>query len=331
MFRSATIKLTLLYLTVIMLISVFFSVNLYRISVQEVERSVRRDQKFFQGGGRMMQPLLDTELSDQLEEQVSQAQESLIVQLTYTNIVILVLAGGLSYIFAHWTIRPIEEAHEKQKRFTADASHELRTPLAAMKAEIEVVLRDKKSDKKELTQILSSNLEEVEKMQQLVSGLLSLARDEEAKLVLEVLNPRDIVEEVCERYRKIRGAKIENTVTENLSLKADKTYFTELMSILIDNAIKYSDGKIEVMVRAMEHSKQLEIQVVDHGVGITEQDLPHIFDRFYRADQSRTKNRVDGYGLGLSLAKKIVDLHKGTISVSSEQGKGSTFSIRLPL
>jgi signal transduction histidine kinase len=331
MFRSAVIKLTALYLAVIMLISFFFSMNVYRISTQEIDRSIAREQNLFQGGGRMMIPFSDTELQQQHDQQLAIGRNNLIWQLIYTNIAIFFLAGGVSYVFARMTIEPIEESHEKQKRFTADASHELRTPLAAMKAEIEVALRDKESGKKELNEVLSSNLEEVEKMQQLVSALLALAReDSDIKLEKDRILIAKIVDEVSAKYRKLKGAKIENQVPKELTVTADQTYFIELISILVDNAVKYSDGKIEVMVTALTHNKQIEIQVIDHGVGIAEDEIPHIFDRFYRIDSSRTKNRVEGYGLGLSLAKRIVELHHGEISVKSKLDEGSTFVVKLP-
>ncbi len=332
MFRSAVLKLTIQYMVVIMVISAFFSVNLYRISTDELDRSLNKQQQLFQGrAGNMMRPLIDdSNFQDARRAQLTDAKQNVLYQLLYTNIVILFISGGLSYVFARLTIQPIEEAHEKQKRFTSDASHELRTPLAAMRAEIEVNLRDKSATKADLAKVLGSNLEEVGKMQDLVSGLLSLARDDRSKLPIVNFPAYEVIEDVCSKYRKIKGAKIDNSVDKNLSLAADKTYFLELISILIDNAVKYSDGNVQVAVRSIPHAKQVEIQVTDTGVGIGADDLPHIFDRFYRVESSRTKNTVEGYGLGLSLAKKIVELHKGEITVVSKLGEGSTFTIKLP-
>ena len=332
MFRSAVTKLTIQYLLIIMLISSFFSINLYLISANEIDRSLAKQQKFFQvqGNSMMQNPFDDTAMQVEHQKQLEISKQNVIYQLIYTNIAILFLAGGLSYLLARWTIKPIEEAHEKQKRFTSDASHELRTPLAAMKAEIEVNLRDQNSNKEDLTNVLESNLEEVEKMQRLVSGLLSLARDDGGKLELTDFSAHEIVEDACTKFRKIQGAKVENLVDKNLSLRADRTYFSELISILVDNAVKYSTDKVSVIVRSVPHNKQVEIQVADKGIGIEEKNLPYIFDRFYRVDNSRTKNHVDGYGLGLPLAKKIVELHKGEISVSSKLGEGTTFTVKIP-
>jgi two-component system, OmpR family, sensor histidine kinase CiaH len=330
MFRSAVLKMTVLYLAIIMVISVFFSINLFFTSVSEVERSVNRGQRFFQNGGRMMLPLDDNELINQRNEQLAVARNNVLWQLVYTNIAILFVAGGISYVFARVTLRPIEAAHEKQKRFTSDASHELRTPLAAMKAEIEVQLRDKNSTKADLADILVSNLEEVEKMQKLVGGLLSLARDDKGKLEITSFPAYTDIENVCNKFRKIKKTKIDNNIEKTLIVTADRTYFSELISILIDNGVKYSSGNVEVSVSSVAHSKQVEIRVTDKGIGISKEDLPHIFDRFYRSDSSRAKEGTDGYGLGLSLAKKIVELHKGEISAKSELGKGTTFIVKLP-
>jgi two-component system, OmpR family, sensor histidine kinase CiaH len=330
MFRSAVLKMTVLYLAIIMVISVFFSINLFFTSVSEVERSVNRGQRFFQNGGRMMLPLDDNELINQRNEQLAVARNNVLWQLVYTNIAILFVAGGISYVFARVTLRPIEAAHEKQKRFTSDASHELRTPLAAMKAEIEVQLRDKNSTKADLADILVSNLEEVEKMQKLVGGLLSLARDDKGKLEITSFPAYTDIENVCNKFRKIKKTKIDNNIEKTLIVTADRTYFSELISILIDNGVKYSSDNVEVSVSSVAHSKQVEIRVTDQGIGISKEDLPHIFDRFYRSDSSRAKEGTDGYGLGLSLAKKIVELHKGEISAKSELGKGTTFIVKLP-
>jgi len=279
----------------------------------------------------MLMPFIDdSDFQDARLAQLETARRNVLYQLVYTNIAILFIAGGLSYVFARMTIRPIEEAHEKQKRFTSDASHELRTPLATMRAEIEVNLRDRSANKAERTKILESNLEEVEKMEQLVSGLLALARVDAGRLKIFAFQAHPVVEDVCIRFRKVKDSKIDNHIDKELVLKADKNYFAELISILLENAVKYSDGKIEVDVRAIPHLSRVEIMVSDKGPGIAEADLPHIFDRFYRADSSRTKTSVEGYGLGLSLAKKIVELHKGQITVVSKVGSGSTFTVNLP-
>lgn len=111
------------------------------------------------------------------------------------------------------------------------------------------------------------------------------------------------------------------------TVSGDRANVLELCVILLDNAIKYSQERREVSIRVQQSQRNVEITVIDHGTGIAKKDLPHIFDRFYRADSSRTR---DGYGLGLAIAKKIVELHRGTITVESELGKGSTFTVALP-
>lgn len=113
-------------------------------------------------------------------------------------------------------------------------------------------------------------------------------------------------------------------------IEGDQKTLTELFVILLDNAIKYSQAKKQVAIEATDSEKRTQVRVQDQGIGIAKEDLPHIFDRFYRADKSRTKQEVPGYGLGLSIAKRIVQLHNGTITAESESGKGTTFTIVLP-
>ena len=121
------------------------------------------------------------------------------------------------------------------------------------------------------------------------------------------------------------AAKIPKT-----KIAGDKRALTELFTVLLDNAIKYSPNKKEVSITARKYDSKVQISVKDNGIGIKKEDLPHIFDRFYRADKSRTKQVVKGYGLGLSIAKRIVSTHNGTITVESEEGKGSAFIIVFP-
>ena len=129
---------------------------------------------------------------------------------------------------------------------------------------------------------------------------------------------------------KKKEIKIANEVSK-LSTKADKISIIELIVILLDNAIKYSPKKSVVVISSELQRNKVVLSVSDKGVGISYKDLPHLFDRFYRADSSRNKSEVEGYGLGLAIAKEIIDKHKGTISVRSILGKGSTFTVSLPL
>lgn len=332
MFKSALFQLTLLYLLIIMLISLFFSVNIYRVSVNEINNNIRRQQTNFERYGPGRAFIQDPEFLEAREDLLNEAKSSLIINLLYTNIVILALGGFASYYFAKRTLKPIEESHQAQMRFASDASHELRSPLAAMKAEIEVALRDPRLSKEESLSLLSSNLEEVDRLKLLAEGLLGLTRErqdvERSSTSISELIDRAI--DLNEKKAKMKQILVSSKVGPKAAVYVNSEEITELFNILIDNAIKYSDKGKKVIISAKTGGDFTEIMVKDEGYGISETDLPHIFDRFYRADHSRSKNKAEGYGLGLAIAKKIVELNSGEIEAKSREGKGSVFVVKLP-
>jgi len=316
LFNKARIKLTVAYLVIIMLISLFFSFNIYGIMSRELDR------------GKRMMRLPDQELMTQ------EIKRIVTRQLMMTNLWILVLSSGAGYFLAGLTLKPIEEAMEEQKRFISDASHELRTPLTVMKTETEVTLRDKKLDLKMAKKQLISNLEETDKLKKLTDYLLRINKNPSASS--GQVDLKEVAKEVIEKFPSatLRASSGEAKVMAN------KTAIEELLTILLDNAVKYGGKKVEILIKSPssaaaevslfdKRGTRAIVEVKDNGMGIRESDIPHIFDRFYRADMSRNKNKIEGYGLGLSIAKNIVEAHKGKIEVESELNKGSTFRIIL--
>lgn len=334
MFRSAYLRLTLWYLAILMLISVFFSISLYRVSTQGLDVLEQQQQAIINANQSITTFFPNFTERNRLQiEQIHQARDRVKNNLLLYNLAILLAGGVVSYFLARRTLEPIEQAVENQNRFTADASHELRTPLTAIKTEIEVALREKELKPKEMQELLQSNLEEVQKLQNLASGLLKLAQqDEQSNRHFAEHALAEILEEARSRVEKNAAAKkisIELEPTDE-RIFVEQWGLTELLTILLDNAVKYSPEESLVAVRTQRQGQTLRIAVSDQGIGIKQSDLPHIFDRFYRADSSRTKNRVAGYGLGLSIAHKIVQLHRGSIEVASTPGEGSTFTVVLP-
>jgi signal transduction histidine kinase len=181
--------------------------------------------------------------------------------------------------------------------------------------------------------LLASNLEEVNKLRSLSDVLLRLARQDKQALTLKPLAVEEFVAAALKSARKTaKTKKISiSSQTSGLQVMGDKAALTEVVSILLDNAIKYSfeNGQIDLIAKA--DGKQAVIEVGDNGKGIAAADMGQIFDRFYRQDNSRTSNQTKGYGLGLAIAKQLVKLHQGSISVISQLGAGSTFTVRLPL
>ncbi len=226
----------------------------------------------------------------------------------------------------------LESFIKKERRFTSDVSHELRTPLAVISAEAEQLLAAFPR-KSAYTDSLEKIIRESKKMSYIVSQLLMLYRSEEGKyeLSLEVLDLNVIGEETINEYRDIaieRGINIDFKSEEKIMIKADQTLITRLIVNLIDNAIRYSKKNGKITFSLLKENDDAVIEVTDDGIGISEEDLPCIFDRFYQADKSRG---TGGSGLGLSIVKWIVDAHKGSIEVESKVSHGSKFTVKLPL
>jgi len=334
MFKKTHLKLAGLYLTVIMAISLLFSVNIYYVSVREVDRGFGMQARNLEPALRPGGPIGRSQFITERQEILDDIRMRVIGQLILVNLAILVGAGALSYFLARRTLQPIEEAHKSLERFTADASHELRTPITAMKSEIEVSLSDPKLNLKGAKSQLASNLEELDKLQALSDGLLRLARMDASELPREPVAISDILQAAVERVLPDAEKKkilLNLTDSQSLSTYGDKTSLVEAFVTILDNAVKYSPKSSEVIVKIDAYKHHARVQITDQGVGIKATELPHIFDRFYRADSSRTKSNVDGYGLGLAIAKNIFDMHSGTVVATSQQGKGTTFSVSLPL
>lgn len=333
MFETARIKLTLWYLLIIMVISFIFSFAIYRMIVGELTSGFHRAESRF----RTRSFVLPTN-PDQLfflVEELQSAKQRVLYRLALTNGLILIGSAVASYLLAGKTLHPIKEALENERRFVADASHELKTPLTALKSSIEVTLRDKNLNIPKMTQALKSNLVDVNDLAMLTENLLSLAQLEKSGNGFhpQLIDTREIYAAIKRRFSTIaKKKKIKLTLPNtNIQLNADEESLTKLLSILVDNAIKYTPINGSVHVSENVHKRHLLIKVVDTGIGMGQHELPHIFDRFFRADNARTKTDSPGYGLGLSIAKQIVQLHNGYITVKSKIDHGTTFTVCLPL
>jgi two-component system sensor histidine kinase CiaH len=330
MFRSAALKLTAWYLSIIMALSIGTSIALYNVSSNDLENNIHRHLPL--SVNELLTPNDVRYLANYRNRQLQTDLNHLKGNLISFNILVLLLGGAASYMLARRTLEPIEQSLESQKRFTSDASHELRTPLTAMQAEIEVALRDPSLTKVQAKELLQSNLEEVEKLRRLSDGLLNLAQHQKPQK-LSAVKLKPSVEDALKRVEK--SATIKNITisdhTKDLNLKADNYGLAELLVILIDNAIKYSPQGGKIQLSSSVVGKTGKVSIKDQGIGIKASDLPHIFDRFYRSDSSRSKTMSEGYGLGLAIAKKIADSLDGGIEVRSAPDKGSTFTILLPV
>lgn len=253
------------------------------------------------------------------------------VTITITVMVIFWIISVVASIYlANWTRKPIMESYEKQKSFVENASHELRTPLAVLQNRLESLFRRPDATILDNSESIAASLDEVRNMRILTTNLLNLARrDDGLKVELEDIHPTTF-NEIFENYDMIAEENGKTFVGHNLAeqpIKSDRTLLKQLMTILFDNAIKYTDddGVIEFTVKTTD--KQTILTVADNGPGISDADRVKIFDRFYRVDKARTRQK-GGFGLGLSLAKQIVDVLKGDIQVKDNQPKGTIFEVR---
>lgn len=350
MFKRARLKLTFFYLLIIMLISISFSVVIYRFLTSEINRVVRMEKLHQQGVYYPAKKFLiqfdepiphkGIIITPPDPEVLEEAKQRILFVLIAINLGILGLSGIAGFLLAGLTLKPIKNMVDEQNRFITDASHELRTPLTSLKSEIEVNLRDKKLTLAEAKKILESNLEEVNNLQYLSDNLIKLAQTHQPNgIKFEKVSLLKISNEALRKIEKLakkKNMRIINNI-QDVTLQGDKQSLTELFVLLLDNAIKYSPSETTVTVSSSTlrlHPKGVNsilVKISDQGVGIDEKDIPFLFERFYRADKARTKVAADGFGLGLSIAKEIVDKHSGSIEVKSEVGKGTTFTIKLPL
>jgi signal transduction histidine kinase len=330
MFKSAILKLTLWYVLMVMVLSLIFSVVLYRFSTYELSEGLT-DQ---------YHQIVINDHDSNDSSRISQAEldtgsNHLKMDLVYFNIVVLVGVLITGYVLARRTLRPIEAAHKSQIRFTADASHELKTPLTAMKADTEATLMRGPSDVGLLRRTLEDNLKDIEKLEKLTGHLLDLSRhDSRATAKAEVLDLEIITKEVVASFSsRTRDKQIKvNVKTQPALVKAEPQGLNQLIAIVLDNAIKYSNPKGQINLSLVNKRQRAIMTIEDDGIGIPPDDLPHIFERFYRSKNvSTAKDRPTGYGLGLPLAKDIVELNGGLIDVHSKEGQGTTVSITLPI
>lgn len=247
-------------------------------------------------------------------------------------IIVSLLAFIIGNYFAAKAVKPIEAAMQKQRNFVSDASHELRTPLSVMLASVDM-LTPVADDAVTVSDVRA----EIMNMRNLVNSLLILARSDNAEdsLAFSDFDLCAVAQNETRRLQYLADAKNIKIVygcPVALLMHGDETKIRQLLNILLDNAIKYSGANMVVMLDISQKHNNAVISVQDYGMGIAAHDLANIFERFYRTDKARSRSVAQGgFGLGLSIARLIADVHKGEIKVVSTPGKGSTFTVTLPL
>ncbi len=245
----------------------------------------------------------------------------------------LSLIGG--YILAGRSLIPIIKSWKRQQEFVADASHELRTPLAVVQTNLEVIKSSPGEKMETVSFWLENAYDETLRMNKIIEDLLFLARVDSGQNIIDKQEMdmsfllRDVNEKLMPLAAK-RQISIFGDIQENLIIQGDANKLRQLMVILIDNAIKYSPSNRTILVKGSRAKNGVVVEVIDQGVGIKREEIPRLFDRFYRSDKVRSREQ-GGTGLGLSIAKWIVDIHKGRIDIESKLEEGTKVKVFLPI
>ncbi len=261
--------------------------------------------------------------------------QRLAVVIGITAVIALIFVYILSIFLSRWAVRPIEKAWLQQKEFIANASHELKTPLTVISANADVIMSNPDETVETQMQWFGYIKDEINKMSKLVSSMLYIAKEDsnEEKIIMSEFNGSDVVEGAVLAFEALifeNDKIIETDIEPDLNMHGDKERINQLMHILIDNAVSHSAQNGFITIRFYKHkSNKIRIEVSNNGEIIPTEDLPRLFDRYYRTDKSHNHN-TGGFGLGLSIAKAIVDKHNGTISASCTPSGITTFTVTIP-
>ncbi|MEG0027416.1 MAG: HAMP domain-containing sensor histidine kinase [Raoultibacter sp.] len=265
---------------------------------------------------------------------LTQAMTSLVITLIGVGICALCAFGLISIFLSRWTFRPVERAWKQQQQFIADASHELKTPLTVILANTSILLSHTDGAITSHTRWIESTETEAHLMRDLIDDMLFLAQPESQRrcalrmrIDVSELTKRNILQFESLAFEK--NLDLIDAIEENIFMQGDTLQIQRLVSTLIDNACKYSNPASKIHIRLTGESGHLRLSVNNQGFPIPAEDLPYLFDRFYRVDKARVREE-GGFGLGLAIAKNIVEEHGGTIAAQSSVVDGTTFTIMLP-
>lgn len=240
----------------------------------------------------------------------------------------------VAYRMANKAMEPVVQSFEQQKQFVANASHELRTPLSIIISGLEVLKLDDDNKLSPFSRDVMGDInDEALRMKKLIDNLLITARNDNKTLKVNknLFSLNDILTKLYNKFFLLadrKNIKINLNLIDDISIYADKLHIEQILAILIDNAIKYTEENGKINIKVQKQKQEVIISVIDNGKGISKEDLPHIFERFYRAEKSHTDY---GNGLGLSIAKILAEKNNGKITVESEENIGSCFNLVLKI
>jgi len=321
-FSTARLKLFGWYMLISFLLLAVFTL----VAFQAEKQSFMQIDKML--SNRIQRPVVSAILESRLARFTSDFRK----RLLYFDIILFLVSSAASWFLSGITLKPIEEMIKKQQEFSADASHELRTPLTSIVMELEAIKRTQKKIPRDLLLSLENIRGEALRMKRLINNLLTLVRTQPSQDTShEVFTLNSVAKKAFDSLRNIAWEKkLEYVFRESKKLKiqGNAEVVEQALSIILENAIKYTPAGNVSMCIDSNNRKAATVEVTDTGIGIPADDIPHIFDRFYRV---RTRIKIPGTGLGLAIAKKIVEDNKGKITVQSVVDKGSTFTVYLPL
>lgn len=261
------------------------------------------------------------------------------IGIMYNLIITFIIVGVLSlsaFFFislylANWALKPVERSWEQQRQFIADASHELKTPLTVILANTDILEAHKNDTIQNQSKWLDYIKAEATRMSGLVNDLLFLAKADASKnnLVLSKINFSDTVWSCTLPFESVayeQGKNLETNIASDIFIEGDEGKLKQLIMILLDNACKYTNDNGTITIKLKKANEKIYLEVINSGEPIPVEHLPKLFERFYRADESRARQK-GGYGLGLSIAKNIMDMHSGKINVTSSIETGTVFTL----
>lgn len=261
-------------------------------------------------------------------ETIDDSREAHVINNVIAIVIFIVFAIAVSIILAYLEVRPLAKNYEEQRRFINDISHEIRTPLTVIKGNVENIMARPEATVKEVNEDLYTLINEVEYMNEMTSGMLTIVRNSNKANNTKDTNVSDIVRNVIEIYGELSSVSQRALIAsiDNVNMRASREKIKQLLMILLDNALKYTKEGDKIIVNLKATAKGCLLTVSDTGIGVTDDDLGMIFERFYRAKNAQD---YEGTGLGLSIAKSIVDSYNGTIEARHNIPSGLIISAEL--
>ena len=316
-FFIARLRLTFYYSLTAIIILGGSSIILYKVILSNLSQSIWEES------------ILDPQISQMI---IDRAQDILLSRFLMIDIILIFFIVVLGFLLTQKTLHPIQANMQKQKRFVADASHELRTPIAVMISGLEVNLNNKKLDFISAKKTLENTLGEMREFSKLSNSLLDISKyDTPIHIEFEPIEIDELVKSIVEKNKNLAQVKeinIEIKIENPAIVKGNKIELSRVFFNVLDNAIKFTPQKGTVVISDKISSSKYILTVSDSGIGISKDVIDRIFDSFFRGDSARN---TEGAGLGLTLSKKIIENHKGAISVKSQENKGTSVTISLPI